>query len=116
MVAALDAVEGGARRQPFQDRLEEVPAREGVARSLDEEHRDRDLRQVPVAERVRPPRRVQGISEKDEAFGRRALGDGLRGDPPAHRLAAEDHRTGAELGPRVIAGRAGGSEPRNASP
>jgi len=89
MVRAVDDVE---RRpgQPIDYRTQQCQLGEVVARSLQEEHGDFNLRQVLRPLDARLARRMQRKSNEREAehIRERRQRLRLRGHPPAHRLAA----------------------------
>jgi len=89
VVASFDDVDIGGGVEPRNDRAQFVGGSKGVARTLNEQHRRLDVRQMLCAKTVGSPRGMQRIAEKNQT---REIGDAagshLRGDPPAHRLAA----------------------------
>jgi hypothetical protein len=81
-------------RQQFADLIGRA---ELVAAALDEQHRQRDGRQVRVAPLLRPSRRMQRITEEHQAAHVvHALRAHVRRDPSAHRLAADEERQRAQ--------------------
>lgn len=84
--------------------VEQILATEGVARALEEEHRDRDVTQVLDAEFLRLGGRVQRIGVTHDALAGIAIGCEHRPYTSAHRPARQDQRW-SELGSDAVGDR-----------
>ncbi len=102
MIAPLDPMQSGAGTETADHRVQEVGPREGIPRSLDEQHGHGDLGEVPVPELVRLPRRMERVGEENEPVRGRPRGHDLGGDPAPHGAAAVNEARRREDVPDVL--------------
>ena len=100
VVAAGHHVDRRRRSDGLDDRRELRRRTERVARALHEQHRPANRRQMFVPALGRTSWRVERVAEQHQARDRqrRIGGRDLRGDSPAHRLAADEQARASALG------------------
>lgn len=89
MIGALQPVHHPVAQDP-RCLLHQIAAAQRVARAVEAEHRDFDLRQMRIAQLLRLPRRMQRISEEQQAVAVETVRREHRRRAPAHRAAADD--------------------------
>src|SRR3984893_14117136 len=98
VVPTFHDVKIGGSFQLLDDRPQLVRRSERVTRTLNEQHRNCDIRQMLRTKLVCSTRGMKRIAEEDEPFDvGSARGSNLGGDSAAHRFAANDQRAAADL-------------------
>lgn len=91
MIPAVHRVQRGQLSKALEGRLKQIPSSEWIPGSLDEEHRNPDIREMRIAHPFRLTGRMERIPEKDQPCGRHSIGNQHRCDPAAERLSTHPH-------------------------